>query len=122
MREADQAAGETKDTQAPGWLRDAVAGVWRAADWARWETRVVPALEARGVTVEMVQPLRGVDGELVGIGVRSPEVGWRVGWLGDRLPRRRAVLHAASELLREIDAPGTGRKRDRIDGGWLRGR
>jgi hypothetical protein len=112
------------DDRQPEWLTDAVGDVWGKADWARWEQRVLPALEARGVTSEMLQPLYG-DGELLGIGVQA-EVGWRVGWLGHPHRRRAAVLRAASDLVRSLDAPdqdATRTTRAGLRGGaWLRSR
>ena len=92
-------AARSADARRPTWLTDAVGDAWGTADWARWEQRVLPALEAHGVTADMLQPLYGDgDGELLGIGVQA-EVGWRVGWLGH--PRhRRAAVHAGRERSR----------------------
>ena len=104
MRRAQTAAPDTHDR--PAWLIDAVGDVWTRADWARWEQRVLPALAARGVSPEMLQPVYGTgDRDLLGIGVQA-DVGWRVGWLGHHPRRRRAaILRAASDLVRALEAP-----------------
>ena len=117
---ARDAAAET----APRWLRDAAARVWRRADWERWETRVRPALETRGVTVEMLEPVYGAAGSnLVGIAARPPGVGWCVGWIAGGRSGRTALFRAASELLRALDAAGDGpppaRRGARAYGDWL---
>ncbi len=121
MREAEQ----TRDVagSAPRWLHDAVAGVWRPRDWARWEQRVLPAFQARGVSIDMLRPVKDLVGELVGIGVDAPGAGWCVGRLGQPRHGRSAVLRAASELLRNLDASAArSRRHARAYGGWLRGR
>ena len=109
----------------PAWLTDAVGDVWRTPDWARWEQRVLPALEARGVTAEMLQPVYGSDDdELLGIGVQA-EVGWRVGWLGRSRRRRAAILRAASDLVRSLDSPETDTRQATTApraGAWFRSR
>lgn len=119
-------AAQDAEARQPVWLTDAVGDVWRAAEWARWEQRVLPALEARGVTLEMLQPVYGADGgELLGIGVQA-EVGWRVGWLGHPRRRRAGVLRAAGDLVRSLDAPnGDATLPTRAGpryGAWLRSR
>ena len=102
------AAARNADARRPRWLADAVGGVWSDAEWIRWEERALPALEARGVTLEMLQPVYGAgEGELLGIGVQT-EGGWRVGWLGQPRRRRAAVLRAAGDLVRSLDAPAGG--------------
>lgn len=110
---------------APAWLDEAVAGVWGEAEWTRWETRVRPALEEHGITVEILEPLYGgEDGALVGIGAEVPGIGWRVAWLGDLKHRRGAVFSTASDLLRTLDRPSEdktkGRSETRAIGDWLR--
>ena len=121
VRRAEPAVGDT-DAR-PRWLTDAVGGLWGKVDWARWEQRVLPELEARGVTAEMLQPVYGSgDGELLGIGVQA-DVGWRVGWLGQPRRRRVAILRAASDLVRGLDVPES----DAMPtlpraGAWLRSR
>ena len=121
MHEVEQTADGAEN--APRWLRQAVAGVWRPRDWARWQQRVLPEFEARGVSVDMLRPLQDVTGELVGIGVDAPGAGWCVGRLGQPRHGRSAVLHAASELLRNLEAPDAPTRRGAgAYGGWLRGR
>ena len=125
MRRASTARPNA-DARRPTWLTDAVGDTWGKANWARWEQRVLPALEARGVTAEMLQPLYGAgDGELLGIGVQA-EVGWRVGWLGNPRRRRAAVLGAASDLVRSLDAPNQNARRttpaEPRCGAWYRSR
>ena len=114
------------DARQPEWLTDAVGDMWGKADWARWEQRVLPALEARGVTAEMLQPVYSAgEGELAGIGVQA-EGGWRVGWLGHPHRRRTAVLRAASDLVRSLDARDEDATRTSPaglrGGAWLRSR
>ena len=120
-----QTAGSDANAR-PAWLTQAVGDVWSRADWARWEQRVLPALEARGVTPEMLQPVYGSgEAELVGIGVES-EVGWRVGWLGQPRRRRAAVMRAASDLVQSLDSPKAGVTRAPravpLAGAWFRSR
>jgi hypothetical protein len=118
-----QTAPATADGR-PAWLTDAVGGVWGKADWTRWEQRVLPALEARGVTAEMLEPLYG-DGELVGIGVKAT-AGWHVGWLGHPRRRKAAILRAAGDLVSALDAPDREAPRATRAtppaGAWLRSR
>jgi hypothetical protein len=121
------AADEPNGDQAvPTWLAAAVAGTWGRAEWARWATRVRPALEERGVTVEMLEPLYGPGGRvLVGVGARPPGVGWCVGWTGERRGRS-SVLRAVGQLIRELDKPRSGDARDPAapgaGGAWMRRR
>jgi hypothetical protein len=126
---AARAVGQSGGEQnAPKWLRDAVAGVWGPTEWAQWTKRVRPALEERGVTEEMLEPVYGgADGNLIGIAAQPPAIGWRVGWLGHPKHRRAALLQAASALIRELDAPAGARHRPsgptpgaRTHGEWLR--
>ena len=120
------AAARDVDARQPTWLTDAVGGVWNEAEWARWERRALPALEARGVTVEMLQPVYGAgDGELLGIGVQT-EAGWHVGWLGQPRRRRAALLRAAGDLVRSLDLRTGDVRRAGPDaprfGAWFRSR
>ena len=97
------AAAQDVDARQPTWLTDAVGGVWNEAEWARWERRALPALEARGVTVEMLQPVYGAgDGELLGIGVQTEAV-WHGGGRGYTRRRRVALFRAAGDLVRSLD-------------------